>query len=185
MHTCDLGQSSHQIVHFWLNFGVGLALNGVFGWKCHVWFPPQALQTLLMNWFWLWNTSAAIYNHLHMSFGPNQPWSCSFLAQIGGQFGRKCCDWVKIPSTNSIPGCIVLVRELIMTFECFCSSLQSYPHMFWAKVAPKLFIFVKLGGQLDSKWCVWVKRPCINPIPDFANIANWPILTLECFCNSF
>ena len=33
MHTCNLGQSSPQNIHFWPNLRVGLALCGVFRWK--------------------------------------------------------------------------------------------------------------------------------------------------------
>ena len=147
MHIGNLGQRSLQTVHFWPNLGVSLVLNGVSGWKSRVRFPCQVLWILLMNQFWLWSASAAISSHLNMSFGPNQPWSCLFLANIGGQLGRKCCSWLKMPCTIPIPVVMILVCKPILTLECFCSYLQPYLCVILARIAPELVIFCQIWGS--------------------------------------
>ena len=148
MRTCYFGQNSPGICHFWPNLGVSITVNGVFGWKNHGRFPSQALQTFLMNQFWLWTASAAVCKHPHMWFGPNQPWSCSFLAKTGGQLGRKYCGWPKMTPTIPVPGFVINVCELILTLECFWNSLQSCTYAIWAKVALKLFIFGQIWGSV-------------------------------------
>ena len=140
MPLCGLGQSRPQIVHFWPNLGVDLAVNGVFGWKRPCVIPIPGFVNLAHEPISIWSASTAIFNHAHMSYGPNQSWSFLFLAKSGDQLGRKCCDWFKMPYTNSIPGFLTLAHEPILTLDCFCSSLQSCTHVIWAKVAPKLFI---------------------------------------------
>ena len=72
-----------------------------------------------------------------------------------------------------------------LTFECFCSSLQSCTHVIWARVALKLSVFGQIWGQLGTKLSVWMKRPCTIPIPGFINLAHEPILTLKCFRSIF
>ena len=106
-----------------------------------------------MNHFWLWNASAATYNHFQMSFGPNQSWSCSFSAEIGGQLSRKCCGWLKMPCTIPIPVVMVLACEPILTLECFCSCLQPCAHVIWARIALEFVIFGQIWGSA-SQWMV-------------------------------
>ena len=72
MRTCDFGQIVPNIVRV-LNFWGSAWVYGVLGWKIHVWFPSQYLQTPLMHQLRLWSASAAVCNHAYMRFGPNQP----------------------------------------------------------------------------------------------------------------
>ena len=137
-----------------------------------------------MKQFWLWNASVAICNHLHMSCGPNQPWSCSFLAKIGDQLGRKCCGWLVIPCIIPIPVVMILACEPISTLEYFCICLQSCTRVIWVRVALELDTFGQIWGQLGRKWCVWVTKTCAIPIPGFVELSYEPALTLECFCSS-
>ena len=119
-----------------------------------------------------------------MRLGPNQPWSCSFLAKTGGQLGRKCCSWLQLPCTIPIPGFIINVCKSTLTLECFCISLQPCTRVIRARVALKLSVFVQIWGQLDTKWFIWMKNPCTIPIPGFINLSHERILTLECFCSN-
>ena len=139
-----------------------------------------------MNQFRLWNASATICNHFQMSFGPNQPWSCLFLVNIGGQLGRKCCGWLKMPCTIPIPVVMLLACEPILTLECFCSCLQSCAHVIWVRVASELVIYAKFGGQLGSKWRVWMKTPCtilIQSSIDLFMNQFWLWSVSEAVCN--
>ena len=86
-----------------------------------------------------------------------------FWPKTGGQIGQKCCGWLKFPCRIPIPGCIILLCELNLTLECFCSSLQSCLYVIWARVAPKLFILPKFGGRLGISsvigWKIHVRFP--------------------------
>ena len=134
-----------------------------------------------MNEFWLWNASAAIFNHLHMSFGPNQLWSCSILAKNGGQLGRKCCGWLKMPCAIPIPAVMILACESILTLECFCSCLQPYVHVIWAKITPELVISGQIWG---SAWVCLDEETMHDSHPKICRALPWTNLTLECFCSS-
>ena len=116
-----------------------------------------------------------------MRFGPYQALELLILGQNWGQLGRKCCDWLKIPSMIPIPGFMIRDCEPNSTLECFCISLQSCRYVIWAILALKLSVFCKIWGQLGTNWCVWIEEPCTVPIPGFINLMNKPRLTLECF----
>ena len=55
---------------FLAKMGVSMVENVDVCLRCHVWFPSYALKSLLVNQFWFWNTSAAVYNHADMLFEP-------------------------------------------------------------------------------------------------------------------
>ena len=90
-----------------------------------------------------------------------------FLSKTGGQLGRKCCCWLKMPCTIfilgfinlaiPIPGFINLADELSLTFECFCSSLQQCTHSIWAKLALGMLIF---GQKWGTEWqkMLWLAK---------------------------
>ena len=132
-----------------------------------------------MNQFWLWNTSAAVYNHAHVWFQPELPWNCLFLAKFGGRLGMKWCVWMEKPCTIPIPGFINLAHKPILSVECFCSNLQPFAHVIWAKSALELIVFGQSWAHLGSKCCGWLKMPCVIPTPVVMILACEPILTLE------
>ena len=112
-----------------------------------------------MNQIWLWSASVAICTHFDVWFGPNQPWSSSFLTNIGCQLDRKCCGWLKITCMILISGFIIVTCEPMLTLECFYSCLQPCAHVIWARVAPSLVIFYQIWGSawpwmvcLDEKY---------------------------------
>ena len=126
---------------------------GQLGTKWYVWIkkpcmiPIPSFAELSHEWMLTLECFYGAYNHAYMWFGPNQPWNCLFLAKTGGMLGRKCCGWLKVTCAIPIPGFIINVCELILTLECFCSSLQSFIHVIWAKVALKLFVFGQIWGS--------------------------------------
>ena len=70
-----------------------------------------------------------------------------FWSKMGGQRGRKCYGWLKMPSAIPIPGFIIHVCEPILTFECFYSSLQPCTCVIWARVSIKLSVFGQIWGS--------------------------------------
>ena len=109
-----------------------------------------------MNQFWLWNAFAVIYDHVHMSFWQDQSWSCSFLAKIGGQLGRKCYGWLKMTCTLPIPVVMIISREPTLTLECLCTCRQPCAHVIWVKIAPEFLTFGQIWGS------VWPYMVCLD-----------------------
>ena len=90
------------------------------------------------------------------NLGQISPGAAHFWPKMGGQLGRRCCGWLKIPCTIPTPGFIIHVCESISTLEWFCSSLQSFAHLIWARVALKFSNFGQLWGL------AWHFMVCLN-----------------------
>ena len=79
--------------------------------------------------------------------GQISPGAVCFFTKTKGQIGRKCGGCLKMRCTIPIPCFINNICELILTLECFCSSLQSFTHLIWASVALKLSVFGQIWGS--------------------------------------
>ena len=157
MHTCDLGQSSHQIVRFWPNFGVGLALYCVFEWKtCTI--PIPGFINLAHEPFLTLECFCSNFNHLHMAFGPNQPWSCSFWPKLGVSLAENLVVdlkfHVRFPSQSSWS---LLVNQFWLWNAS--AAVCNHVYVLFGPELPQNWSFLaKFGHQVGRKSCVWMKK---------------------------
>ena len=84
MRTCDLGQISPGAARFLVKTGGQLDRKrcGLLKMPCAIPIPDFII--LACKPIWLWNAFAAVYNHSHMWFEPEQPSNCPFFLQIWG-----------------------------------------------------------------------------------------------------
>ena len=72
-----------------------------------------------------------------------------------------------------ITGFINLAHEPILTLDCFCSNLQPYAHVIWAKSALELLVLCPHWGSVWQKMSWLVENAMYNSDPSCHDPCLW------------
>ena len=105
--------------------------------------------------------------------GQISPGAARFWPKTGGQLGRKCGGWLEMTCTIPIPGFLINVCDLILTLECFCSSLQSFARVLWARETLKLSVFGQFWGSACHEMVCLDEKDVFDSHPRLNKHSSW------------
>ena len=94
-------------------------------------------------------------------------------------FGRKRWGWTSNPSMIPIPDWTPLAQKLMLALKWYNINLESYTHVFWARIATELLTFALKWRPAGS-----TRNPSMIPILGLRNISYKQILALEWYHTS-